>query len=90
MSGLLKLTRTEDKIQKTMDSGKATIYRTRPVKFNNRKKFPVNPHASDIALHIISLAQRSSTLNDPLQEQPSAYSPSWIRNANSTVIRAFR
>lgn len=46
----------EETTQKMMDKGRATMYRTRPVKFNKRKKFPMNPHARDNAFKTISLA----------------------------------
>lgn len=52
--GFRLLTRADEKIQKIMDRGSATIYRTRPVKFNNNKKFPVKPQARDTALEMIS------------------------------------
>lgn len=52
----------EEMTQKIMDKGKAMIYRTRPVKFSKRKKFPIKPHASEIAFRTISLGRSVSIL----------------------------
>ncbi len=50
----------EARYQKMMDSGRATMYRTRPVKFNNKKIFPVKPQAKEQALRMISLWREQS------------------------------
>lgn len=55
-------TRMEEATQKMMDKGSAMMYRTRPVKFSKRKKFPINPHASEIAFRTISLGSRSVSI----------------------------
>lgn len=41
--------------QKSIDSGSATMYRTRPMKCSSRKMLPMKPHASEIALQLSSL-----------------------------------
>lgn len=54
----LGLTSADASNHKTMDSGRATMYRILPVKLARRKKFPVKPHASEMALRTISLGKR--------------------------------
>jgi hypothetical protein len=45
------------KNQNIIDIGREIMYLTRFVKLQSRKKFPIKPHAKDIAFSMSSLAQ---------------------------------
>lgn len=91
-----------DKYQKIIVRGSATIYLTLRIKFKSRKKFPANPHPSEIAFKIISLEspsvkvmnficishQYGSGMPTPFSSAPSGSCPSSGKSALHFVTRA--
>ena len=49
--------------QKTHDRGRATMYRTLPVKLTRRKKFPTNPKTKEMILKTTSLNKASVSMS---------------------------
>lgn len=81
----------EEATQKMMDKGSAMMYRTRPVKFSKRKKFPIKPHASEIAFRTISLGRSVSIVTRALAPTfHSSHAPFWICDTDPAVICTLR
>jgi len=74
-------TMAEARTQKTMDSGRETIYLTRPVKFKRRKKFPAKPQPREMALQMISLSLACQPLAGPLTKK----TPRWVPTIGGPV-----
>jgi hypothetical protein len=50
MHAVIPIRNPDDRYQRTIETGRAMIYRMRCVKFNRRNKFPRNPHIRDATL----------------------------------------